>query len=501
MTFRENLVSVFRSLLAQLIFIVILASFCGLLVGIVWYQSRLMWNEYLNEAFSSGVTLSEQIMAINQSSLDQQFFLQISGFSISAEKPKRIITSDNSLSLRFADLPAYVYETQLSLLFNQGASIFEGNRLGIRIFSPNKRYELSAIENTNGIGLATRLGDVVKTLANSCGASIMFVEAGSEYWLRIEAADIWGCAATPPDWRLPVLLFSGIVLIIIVSFAMRRAEIFELLALRIATSARNGQYQPLELEGSNEARKITSAVNKLFTNERERLEQRALLLSGVSHDLGTPATRLKLRTALIADQQLRQKLDADIDHMTDMIEGVLNYTRGEISSEPRRQVSMVALVQSLVDDYADTGQPVTLEPIKDIVITKASSIFDSSVEHSDFFMTNQTRLLCYCRPNQVRRALTNLIDNAIKYGKSATLLLNACAENVTISVCDEGGSAGPVDLKAYTAAFERGENAAIHKGVGLGLTIVAGVARSHGGQLNFKNYERGSRVSLSLPRS
>lgn len=501
MKFLEKPIAGLLSLKAQLIFIMGVATLCGLLIGTSWYQSRLMWNEYLGNAFSAGVSLSEHFNAINTQTLDEQSIFNIPNFTVSSVLPTKITSADNSVSLRFADLPAAYIVTSLSLLVDQGNSAFEGERLGVRIFSPNKRYELRTIENTGGIGLASRLGVLVKTLASECGASTLFLQASANYWLRIEGADIWGCKATPADLRLPALLFSIVILIIATYFAINRAEILERLAVRIKHAAINGQYQPLPLKGPTEIRQLTHAVNTLFTHERERLEQRATLLSGVSHDLGTPATRLKLRAALISDIDLRQKLNKDIDHMTQMIDGVLTYARGEISDEARRSVSMVALVQSLVDDYADMGQPVSLASIKDIVLTRASSIFTTREKHPELLLSSQTLLVCDCRPNQIRRALSNLVDNALKYGKSATLSLKADAQEISICVCDEGGMIEPINIEAYIGAFKRGENATIHKGVGLGLTIVTSIARSHGGRVGFESFENGSKISLVLPRS
>lgn len=85
-----------------------------------------------------------------------------------------------------------------------------------------------------------------------------------------------------------------------------------------------------------------------------------MVLSAVSHDLGTPATRARLRIALIEDEELREKLERDIDQMTHMIDSILNYTRSELSAERPRRLSLRALISAIVDDYQDLGHPVTL---------------------------------------------------------------------------------------------------------------------------------------------
>ena len=496
----RNIFAGLGSLRVLFIAALVIATSAGLFAGTVWYQSRLVWKEHLHDAFSAGVVLSEQISAIDPAVLDEDYIIQIPGFSIEAVKPQKVVAADNSVSLRFPDLVAPTFETRFSLLFDQGLSTFEGNRLSLRVFSSDRRYDSGSIEISEGSGLGSRMGALVRALASNCGEPVLFVQTTSEFWFRIEGSEIWGCQSAPPDWRLPALLLSGVIFIVLGSLALNSTDQLERLAKNITSSSKTGQYHPLEPAGPIEARNITAAVNRFFANERERLEQRALLLSGISHDLGTPATRLKLRTALIEDRVLRNKLDADIDNMTEMIEGVLTYARGEISSEQRRQVSMVALVQSVVDDYADTGQPVVLEPVEQMVLKSASSIFSTAGETHQVHLTSKLRLLCQCRPNEVRRALTNLIDNAIKYGKSARLLLEADADEVSISIMDEGGSSSPPDLTSFTAPFERGANAAHRGGVGLGLTIVANIMRTHGGRLLFERVENGIRVKMVLPR-
>ncbi len=501
MTFPDKLGTIPGTLKAQLILILAVSALCGLLVGATWYHSRLMWKEHLADAFAAGVALAEQITALDPDTLDESFSRTTRHFSMTAVRPETITTADNSLSLKFPGASPSAFETGLSLQLGPGRAAFEGDRIAVRILSSARRYELGTIENTGSPGLASRMGMLVKALARTCGDPVLFIQAPDPYWLRVEGQKVWGCNAAPPDWRLPALLFSAVTLMIVFHFAINRTEIVEALARQINKAARTGQYQPLVPRGPREIRKVIRAINRLFTHERKRLEQRARLLSTISHDLGTPATRLKLRTALIADETLRRKLDKDIDHMTGMIEGVLTYARGEISSEPRRSVSMVALVQSLVDDYADTGQPVSLEPVAEIPLKRARSIFSTGGKRNDMQISAHERMLCQCQPNQIRRALSNLIDNALKYGKSATLHLEANAGELTICVCDEGSAAGPVDLEALVGAFKRGENATLHDGVGLGLSIVSSIVRAHGGRLEFQSLENGSRVCLSLPRS
>jgi signal transduction histidine kinase len=304
----------------------------------------------------------------------------------------------------------------------------------------------------------------------------------------------------PADYRVPALIVFGILMIALIGFSGEVSSRLRRLAEQLGNRANQPRTSPITIEGPAEIRAVAAAANAFLAGEREGLEQRATLLSGMSHDLGTPATRLRLRSALVADPELRHKLEADIDQMTQMIEGVLAYTRNEMDEEEPRQVSVLALVESLADDYADTGQPVRLTPFEGVSIRSSPSIFSSGGPEHGHVAHERFRLVCLCRPNALRRALTNLIDNALKYGKSATLSLSADADTVTIHVDDEGSTLAEGDLDALTAPFERGQNASGKPGAGLGLTIVGSVARIHGGSLGFERLATGHRASLTIRR-
>ena len=114
------------------------------------------------------------------------------------------------------------------------------------------------------------------------------------------------------------------------------------------------------MEGPKELRTMIEAINNYLEIEQESLSRRANFLSGVSHDLGTPATRLRLRAQTIKNTEIRDKLNSDIDQMTGMIESVLLYTQSEMKLEELRQISLHSLVDSVVSDFQDANQPVKL---------------------------------------------------------------------------------------------------------------------------------------------
>ena len=274
------------------------------------------------------------------------------------------------------------------------------------------------------------------------------------------------------------------------------------------------------IRGAAELQEIVTAVNAHLAGAREQISKRATVLSGVSHDLGTPATRLRLRAALIQDKDLRRKLEADIDSMTGMIESVLTYTRSELSLEVPRQISLAALVEALVADYQDLGKPVTYLPWRPEGAQGAQSLFSAragqvvqagqAVQEAQAEQAGQAaqatlpdarRVLVTARPILLQRALSNLVDNALKYGRRAEVRLEASSERAVITVQDEGSELTVADIEAVLAPFQRGANSTAIDGFGLGLTIVATVAEQHGGSLRFEQGSRGLRARLEIRRS
>lgn len=253
-----------------------------------------------------------------------------------------------------------------------------------------------------------------------------------------------------------------------------------------------------DTDGPQELRDIINAVNNYLEMERAQLAARAAVLSGVSHDLGTPATRLRLRTALIEDAELRGKLEQDIDSMTGMIESVLTYTRAEMNAETPRRISLQSLIEAIVADYEDIGQPVRVRPPRDKILQGAQSVFMS--RRGSSVISGDTDIVVRARPISLQRAICNLIDNALKYGRSSTVGLETGATSVTITVEDEGTASTAEDIGKLMAPFTRGENIAAKDGYGLGLTIVNTIASLHGGSLSFEDTSTGIIARLTIAR-
>ena len=112
--------------------------------------------------------------------------------------------------------------------------------------------------------------------------------------------------------------------------------------------------------GPKELKSLIKTLNSYLTLERDRLKRRIMVLSMISHDLGTPATRLKFRIDLIKNKDIKRKIETDINQMIKMIDSVLNYARSELNTEEESRISLTDLLSAIVSDYEDQGKPVAL---------------------------------------------------------------------------------------------------------------------------------------------
>lgn len=240
---------------------------------------------------------------------------------------------------------------------------------------------------------------------------------------------------------------------------------------------------PLEVSGPAEVRRAAEAFNFMQKRLRQLVVERGRALAAVSHDLRTPLTRMRLRAELVDDPVLQQKLNADIDTMKSMVDGVLAYLRGLEDSEPVQAINMEALLHSIVEDERSLGRAVELVNEPDVVAgAPAPYVGKLSI---------------------LRRAITNLVDNAMAHGQTVTARLQDSSVELRVVVEDDGPGIPEADLVRVTEPFVRlDESRSLETGgVGLGLAIVRDAVAYHGGRLALENRnEGGLRATLVLPR-
>jgi signal transduction histidine kinase len=471
------------------LFMVSAAFLTGGLSVWLWTQSTANWRHHQSTAFVAGVTLygalqngttpPEGVM-ISPLSTEEQMLAASGQF-------RQVEGATSASRITIVPISADIMPRRI------------GIPLTLAILSPDITYSLADLSNRDRQTAAETTGAVTRKLASFCSDPVVLAKLGDQPWVRIDGTSVWGCDASPADWRLLAVFLSVLTLGILVTLALNLSSDFNAFAHQLRNRRRVGgptQYDPI---GPQELREIVTAVNSYLEIERDQLASRAAVLSGVSHDLGAPATRLRLRTALISDRELRQKFENDIDSMTGIIESVLTYTNAEMNLEAPRSLSLTSLVDAIVADYQDIGRPVMLEQSKEVIVQGGPSIFMS--RQGQGVVPSEQDIIVVARPVSLQRAITNLIENALKYGRRAHILLQATAKTATIMVEDEGTLTSAREIEALMDPFQRGENTATIDGHGLGLTIVATIAKLHGGSLEFEDGSRGVAARLEIQRS
>ncbi|MGH7031871.1 MAG: sensor histidine kinase, partial [Stellaceae bacterium] len=230
------------------------------------------------------------------------------------------------------------------------------------------------------------------------------------------------------------------------------------------------------IEGALEIRQAAVAFMMMRERIQRQIRQRTQMLAGVSHDLRTPLTRMKLALAILGDDPAVEELKSDVADMEHMVHGYLDFVRGEGSEAPVE--TDIAL---LLDDVAAAMRRES---------TQLSLALPAEYE-------------IQVRPNALKRCLANLIGNARRHGSHVWLSAEPAADGIDILVDDDGPGIPPADRDRVFRAFVRLDPSRNRStgGVGLGLTIARDVARGHGGDVRLETSPQGGlRARVHLPR-
>ncbi|HEY5127158.1 MAG TPA: HAMP domain-containing protein, partial [Bradyrhizobium sp.] len=211
------------------------------------------------------------------------------------------------------------------------------------------------------------------------------VKLSDSQWLSFATTLPQGAPAVSWQFIISMALMGVIVLAVSVWAVRRVTAPLGLLSAAADRLGRDVAAQPLAEAGTIEMQSAARAFNRMQERLRRLIESRTQMLAALSHDLRTPLTLLRLRTEEVADADERDKMLATIGEMNEMIGTTLAFARDEVRAEPRRKVDIAALLASVVDDMADAGLPVTMEPAAPLILD--------------------------CQPGALKRAITNLLDN------------------------------------------------------------------------------------------
>ena len=231
-----------------------------------------------------------------------------------------------------------------------------------------------------------------------------------------------------------------------------------------------------KVEGALEVRQAAIAFLKMRDRIQRQIRQRTQMLAGVSHDLRTPLTRMKLALELLHDDPAARELKSDVAEMERMVHGYLDFARGEGTETP-----LETDISLLLEDVAATARR----------------------EGASLLLAVPPECVMPVRPNALRRCLVNLIGNACRHSSHVWLTGVAIADGIDILVDDDGPGIRPSDRDRAFRAFVRLDPSRNPStgGVGLGLTIARDVARSHGGEITLESSPQGGlRARVHLPR-
>ena len=255
--------------------------------------------------------------------------------------------------------------------------------------------------------------------------------------------------------------------------ARRIAKPLSKLTTRVQQIGLTDELTPLDSEGPSDIRQLIDAFNAMQRRMMALLGEKDVMLGAIGHDLKTPLAALRVRIESVEDDTERDKMAATIDEMVTILDDILTLARLGKSGEKSQRTDIGALVGAVAEEFSDAEM---VEPGE--------------------------RVVANIRPVLLRRALRNLISNAIIYGKSASITVKVSGGRVLIAIEDTGQGIAPDLMDAMFEPFARAENSRSRStgGSGLGLTIARAIARSHNGDVRLENRESGGlRAILELP--
>lgn len=238
------------------------------------------------------------------------------------------------------------------------------------------------------------------------------------------------------------------------------------------------QAPPAPEAGSRDVRALARAFNRMRERIQANIAERNMMLGAVSHDLRTALARLRLRLELIDDETERERAARDLNDMLALLEDTLAFARDDANRAEREPQDLAALTETLCDDLADNGAAVQCE--------------------------SRARPVVRCNAAAIRRALGNLLDNALRYAGSAEVAVDALDGDALITIADRGPGIDPAWQERLFEPFVRGEGSRSREtgGSGLGLAVARQMIRAHGGDITLENRSEGGLiVRIRLPRT
>jgi len=287
----------------------------------------------------------------------------------------------------------------------------------------------------------------------------------------------------PPPWfvfdNLLRVLASGLVIAVIAFFLARRISRSWDVLTRAADRVGRGDYpEPVPETGPIEIRRATKAFNRMTARLKRFVEDRTRMLAAISHDLRTPITSLRLRAEFVEDPENRARIIETLDEMEQMVEAAMTFAREETANEKTRKIDLTALVESAVEDLAETGRPIT-------------------------FIGEGDPRVYPCRPLSIKRAFGNLMANALNFGDTVEVAVRDADDGgLWIEIADDGPGIPVEQREQVFEPFFRIEESRNRDtgGIGLGMAIARTAIRAHGGEIYLEESQKGGLLArIYLP--
>jgi signal transduction histidine kinase len=273
------------------------------------------------------------------------------------------------------------------------------------------------------------------------------------------------------------IIFLTLSISLITAFGARQiAQPIEKLAAAVREFGVNPRPSPLAESGPRELRQVVRTFNEMQAQIQRFLSQRTLMLAAISHDLRTPLTRMRLRGELIDDAEQQARHFRDVDEMQAMVDGALAFFRDDTVTETTTHFDLPQMLMTIVNDYADRQIELPYDG-------PAHAVYKG-------------------RPLALKRAVTNLVENALKYATPPSLELLKEARAYVVVVRDRGPGIPEQALQSVFLPYYRVEKSRNRStgGVGLGLTVVQAIVQGHGGEVMLGNLPTGGlEARLLLP--
>ncbi|GMO98284.1 ATP-binding protein [Bradyrhizobium sp. TM239] len=351
-------------------------------------------------------------------------------------------------------------------------------KLGIEMFAPGTA-NVEESDNQHLRGMRRHLERGYKAVQLASGGTVSRVGVELPDGTMI-AGHVEG-GPRPWFWGAPWLmaLMSAFICVSVLGLWAARALAAPLSSFAKAAEnfSLDGAADPLPERGPEEIRSVARALNRMHERIARLMSDRTRMLAAISHDLRTPITRLRLRAEFVEDEGNRKRMLVDLDQMRAMLESVLSLLRNDRKVEAVTLVDIASTLQLVADQFGDMGH----------------------VVHYD----GPASATAAARPDDLHRGVTNLVENAVRFGAEVTIRLDVSGTTLVIDVEDDGPGISDARKQEMLEPFVRGDDARTmdeSTGFGLGLSIARAIALAHGGELSLHDRApHGLIVRMQLP--